>query len=364
MRTLDLSITSPPSSSRYCCRCGILSDLGNLLEEAELKGPFFIVSNPTVGPVYGRRVKESLEDRGIAFSYSEVPDGEIHKNLLEARRLYERMMDAGLNRQSTVIALGGGVIGDLAGFAAATYMRGIPHIFIPTTLLAQVDASIGGKVAVDHGRAKNIVGSFHHPRLIISDPEVLSTLERRQWASGFAEIIKSAAIASASLFEVLEKHSLTHFEEDYTSLEEIIYEVACIKSSIVGADPFEKNVRAHLNFGHTLGHALESVTAYRRYLHGEAVAIGMRGAAMIAVELGFLQPSVAERIDELLSRYSLSLSLGTIDEEKILEALMLDKKRGLHNVKFVLLKNLEDPMVTDLVPSDLIRSVIRRLKSQ
>jgi 3-dehydroquinate synthase len=366
--SFDLSVTPLPLSTRYYCSCGILGPgpkeetLADLLIKAQLASPFFVVSNPRVGELYGEAVRNSLDSRGLPYFYVEVPDGERYKSLYWARRLIEHMIHAGLHRGSTVIALGGGVISDLAGLAAATYMRGIPHACIATTLLAQVDASIGGKVAVDHRQAKNIMGTFHHPRLIISDPEVTRTLEPRQWSSGFAEIIKSAAIASTSLFETLEEHSLHYYQENYASLEEIVFKVARIKSSIVMEDPFEKGVRAHLNFGHTLGHALESATSYRRFLHGEAVAIGMRGAIMIAWELGFGNAAMASRMDRLLSSYCLPLSIRRVDDEKVMAALRLDKKRGLHQARFVLLRDLGEPFVTDEVPESLIRQVLKRLR--
>ncbi len=294
-----------------------------------------------------------MQRASLQCYFAEVPDGERYKNLSTARSLFDRMVELKLDRHSTIIALGGGVICDMAGFAAATYMRGLPHVLVPTTLLAQVDASIGGKVAVDHRRGKNLVGTFHQPRLIASDTGLLKTLNRRQFACGMAEIIKTAMIASEDLFALLEETASFTGVDESRLLEEIVYRTALLKSQIVMEDPYEKGIRTHLNLGHTLGHAIETACGYRSYFHGEAVALGMVAASMIAQDLDLTGRDTTLRLKKLLKKYGLPVSLKPVNGECIEEALLLDKKRH-GGLRFVLPLRIGEVCVSSQVTTPMV----------
>lgn len=360
LRTITISYESAPVVSHYFCNSGILREAGRFFNEVGLEEPFFIITNPVVGGLYGDLLKEALSRSGLSFSYVEVPDGERYKTLYWARKLYDRMSAMRIDRSSTVLALGGGVICDLAGFVAATYMRGIPHAYIPTTLLAQVDASIGGKVGVDYGLGKNLIGSFYNPRLILCDPEVLHTLERRQFSCGVAEIIKSAIINSRSFFEMLEKNCPLSMENP--NIEEIIYQTALIKADFVRKDPFEKNERAFLNFGHTIGHAIEVATGFRRILHGEAISIGMVGAFLISQELGYTSSEYTDRLKKLLVACGLPVKFRRVAINKIENAIKMDKKK-MKDVRFILFKKPGEVFITKDVPLSTVNKVLHLLSN-
>src|SRR5262245_31562666 len=262
---------------------GILERLGELLKEAGLRGKIAVISNPTVAQLFLDPVNESLGSAGFEVAPVLVPDGEEHKNLSSLATVYDRLIAERLERKSSVLALGGGVIGDLAGFAAATYLRGVPYVQVPTTLLAQVDSSVGGKTGINHSDGKNLIGAFYQPKLVLIDVAVLRTLPPREVIAGLAEVIKYGVMEAPELFAALEAEIDKLLSLDSERLVQTISTCCAIKARVVEADEREDDYRAVLNFGHTIGHALEAVTGYNRFLHGEAVGVGMAKAASISV---------------------------------------------------------------------------------
>lgn len=339
---------------------GLLGNAGPWLRELGLKGTGIVVSDATVGQLYGPRVISSLKDAGFNAALYTMPAGEEHKNLDEVRKIYSEMLKLGLDRGSFAISLGGGVVSDITGFAAATFVRGIHFIQIPTSLLAQVDASVGGKVGVNLPQGKNLIGSFYQPRGVLIDPSVLTTLARRQLSSGFAEVIKHAVIRDAAHFDFLEKNFTRALSLDAPCLEKIIGRSCEIKSEIVARDEREGGVRMTLNFGHTIGHALETVTGYRSYTHGEAVAIGMAHAAAIAARYAFLSREDYHRIVRLIESFGLPVRMEGVSAADILAAMRRDKKMRDGQVNFVLPRRIGEVFVTDEVSEDAVREAIEQ----
>ncbi|MDR2157009.1 MAG: 3-dehydroquinate synthase [Clostridiales Family XIII bacterium] len=319
--------------------------------------PVAVVSDETVWALYGQTVCEDLRDAGLAFEHILVPPGESSKCMAQLSRLWERFGNMGLGRAGTVVALGGGVVGDLAGFAAATWMRGVGLIQAPTTLLAQVDSAVGGKTAIDIDAGKNLVGAFHQPKSVIIDPRALATLPPREYATGMAEVVKYGAIASADLFARLETEELRENAATDT-LRDIIYECCRIKRDVVAGDEFDTGRRMLLNFGHTFGHAIEAKYGYSRYNHGEGVAAGMRIAARIGETLGVTRPGTAQRLSRLLSRYGLDAREGT---DGLLPLVRRDKKASGAGVKLALLKEIGAATVQHLSYTEL-EAALRTLK--
>ncbi len=320
---------------------GVLAETGVWLKEVAPPGRCALVTNPTVGALYADTVIRSAAAAGFEPVRIDVPDGEEHKNLASLARIYDGLVDAALERNSPLLALGGGVVGDLAGFAAATYLRGIPYLQLPTTLLAQVDSSVGGKTGIDHPRGKNLIGAFYQPRAVLIDLATLRTLPRRQLLAGFAEVVKYGAILDADLFAFLEQELAQVLALDTAVLQHVVRRCCELKAQVVERDERESGERAVLNFGHTIGHALESVTGYTRFLHGEAVAIGMVAEARVSAALGLCRPEVVERLRALLERAGLPVELpADIDSEKLAGAIELDKKVRGGKVKFVALEAL------------------------
>ncbi len=361
----DFTVTVHQNEYRslYVVEPGICFLVGDLLRKKGIGEPIFVVTNPLVKSLYGSSVMESLEKSGYSAHLAEIPDGEHYKTLEWAASLYDQMIEAGLERSSTVLALGGGVICDLAGFVAATFLRGLRHVLVPTTLLAQIDASIGGKVGVDHREGKNLIGAFHQPVMTICDPAVLSTLDTRQWACGMAEVIKTALIDNNGLFEILEERGPLNAGSDSALLLDVIMRTASVKASIVCEDPYEKGKRAFLNLGHTLGHALETSTDYNVYLHGEAVSIGLVGACLLSEELQWLTPDFTERVKRLLILHELPTYCGDIDMEKVKKALKTDKKRE-GGLRFVLLRGIGLPEITSSVTEEMIEKVLLKMQQK
>jgi 3-dehydroquinate synthase len=312
-----------------------LDRLGINLLPLNLSNRICLVTNTTVGKLYGSRVKTILADSGYTVSYYEAPDGEEYKTLQSAAAIYDQMVNAEMERSSAVVALGGGVVGDMAGFAAATYMRGMPLIQVPTTLLAQVDSSVGGKVAVNHPRGKNLIGCFYQPRLVFADLQTLKTLPVREIKSGMAEVIKYGAIWDSVFFTFLEQRLDRILNLEPEALMETVRRSCAIKAEIVSRDEREDGLRAVLNFGHTIGHALESLTDYRVYRHGEAIAAGMAVAASLAVGRGMMNSADRERLVALLSRTGLPVSIP-YPARDIMELLSHDKKVFEGRPRFVL----------------------------
>lgn len=300
-----------------------------------------VITNPTVGKLYLDRVMTSLRDAGFRVTTVEIPDGEEHKNLAWLAAIYDRLLDAKMERSSPVLALGGGVIGDLGGFAAATFLRGLPFIQLPTTLLAQVDSSVGGKTGINHPAGKNLIGAFYQPRLVLIDVETLKTLPRRELLAGLVEVIKYGAILDAELFALIEQKLDRILALDGELLREIVRRCCALKAVVVHRDERESDYRAILNFGHTLGHAIESLTEYTRYLHGEAVAIGMAFAAKLSCSRGYCKPETMRRIVDLLTRAGLPVEVPReLVGAHLALAVERDKKVSGGKVKFICLEDL------------------------
>ena len=316
---------------------GILAGLGKSLEEFGFSRKAALVSNPTVYGLYGNLVIESMKDAGFEVPVIVVPDGEEYKNLSSVEGIYGEMLAAKLDRKSAIVALGGGVIGDIAGFAASTYMRGIDFIQVPTTLLSQVDSSVGGKTGVNHPLGKNIIGTFWQPKLVWIDIDTLKSLPPREFLSGLAEVIKYGVIWDEGFFGFLEENRDKVAGLDKDALSQIIRMSCEIKASVVSRDERESGLRAILNYGHTMGHAIETATGYKRYLHGEAVAIGMYAEARLSRYLGLIDDGQLERIKALIEAYDLPASLPEeIDFRLLLSSMELDKKTVSGDITFIL----------------------------
>jgi 3-dehydroquinate synthase len=320
---------------------GTLERIGARLAELELGRRIAVVTNPVVARFYREPLVQSLKAAGFEPTVLQVPDGEEHKNLAWLAFLYDRLVDARLDRTSAIIALGGGVIGDLTGFTAATFQRGVPFVQVPTTLLAQVDSSVGGKTAVNHPGGKNLIGAFHQPRLVWIDVATLKTLPRREVQAGMAEIIKHATILGPALFELLETQIEAVMAIDEPLLIEVVRQNCAIKAAVVGEDERESGYRAVLNFGHTLAHAIEMLTEYRGYLHGEAVAIGMAFAARLSHARGFCPADVRDRVLALLQRAGLPTELPKeLVGRHLALAIEADKKVSGGKVKIVCIEDI------------------------
>ena len=306
----------------------LLEDAGRLIENRGLPYPGAVISNATVGPLYGRALARSLEIERC----TELPDGEEHKIMPRARELCEGWADAGLHRLDTVLAIGGGVVTDTAGFAASIYMRGLRWIAAPTTLLAMVDASVGGKTGVNLEQGKNLLGTFWQPSLVIADIETLETLPERELRSGLVEVVKAAWIGDRELLDLIDP-SMPLSDPRW---EELVTRAVRIKARIVEEDERESGIRKALNLGHTLGHALEAVTGYRRFLHGEAVAWGMKAVAAISAERGLLNDPRRRRLETVLDRLGPFPAILGLPAERILHHLSLDKKNDDSGVAWVL----------------------------
>lgn len=320
-----------------------------------------LVSNPVVFQHYGRRAIASLEKAGFQVAHCILPDGEHHKTLASVQSIYDAALAHHLERSSTMIALGGGVIGDMTGFAAATWLRGINLVQVPTSLLAMVDASIGGKTGVNHPQGKNLIGAFHQPQLVLIDPQLLDTLPVRELRAGMAEVIKYGVIWDEELFIQLETaQRLDHQRYIHDELlQQIIVRSCQIKASVVSQDEKESGLREILNYGHTIGHAVESLMGYRLVNHGEAVAMGMVGAGAIAVQLQLWDEATAQRQTTLLTKVGLPIQLPAgLDIEAILGVLQTDKKVRAGRVRFVLPTQIGTAIVTDQVLPSLVRQVL------
>jgi 3-dehydroquinate synthase len=326
-----IDVDTPSRHYAVTIEDGILDRLPRVLDDVKAPVRRFVVTSPLVWRLHGPRLVKA----GIAEPIL-VPDGERFKHLQNVSRVYEALIRANADRASTVLTFGGGVIGDMAGFAAATYLRGIALIHLPTTLLAQVDASIGGKVGVNHALGKNLIGAFYQPHAVVVDPSVLGTLPRREFRAGLYEVIKYGMTSSPPLFDRIARDRTAIFARSGDALTEIIAESCRIKAAVVAADEREAGPRRILNFGHTAGHALEAVTKYRRYRHGEAVAYGM----LVAAELGVMRGALAERDRAALADLIASLGplppIADISARELLEAMQHDKKMVAGRLHFVL----------------------------
>jgi len=336
---------------------GLIDEIGLKIKPFVSTKRIFIVSNPTVLNVCKDKVCKSLKDAGFDVNILEVPDGESYKSLEIAYDLYGQLIKHNANRFDTVIALGGGVIGDLAGFAAATYMRGLPFIQVPTTLLAQVDSSVGGKVAVNHPKAKNLIGCFYQPRFVLIDVDILKTLPERELKVGLAEVIKCGFLSGEKFLVFLEEHIGDALAKNKGILIEIIQRCCAFKAKVVEVDEKDFGKRAILNYGHTIGHVIETITDYKKYKHGEAVSMGMICAAVIANRLGLIQESVVERHKNILKKAGLPIELPQMSPENVIKHLLLDKKKRGEDYTFVLLKDAGEPIIKNVFFEDILESL-------
>jgi 3-dehydroquinate synthase len=338
---------------------GLLGRLGNYTRKYLPRERCAIISDSNVAPLLADRVRKSLASAGLQPTLITIPAGEKSKTLGQAGAICDQMIAAGLDRKSFIVGLGGGMIGDISGFVAAIYHRGIPHVQIPTTLLAMVDSSIGGKTGVDTRAGKNLIGAFHQPSLVIDDVDVLKTLPRRELNQGFAEIIKHAVIADAKMFHALQAWTAS----DALALQRLVRRNIKIKAAIVAKDERDQTgERALLNFGHTVGHAIERAGDYRKFLHGEAVSLGIVAACAISIKRAGLPPEQRDAVVDLLQRFELPTSLPKkIPREKILNALKFDKKFQDGKIRFVVTPHIGAAHVARNVTMEDIREAIAQL---
>ena len=320
-----------------------------------------VVSSPAIARRYGAAVTKSLLSAGFRVSAVSVPAGEKSKSAASLGRLYEALYHQAADRRTIVVALGGGVIGDLAGFAAATYTRGLDFVQVPTTLLSQVDSSVGGKTGINFGSAKNLIGAFHQPRLVVIDPETLQTLPGRERRSGLAEVIKYGIIADKDFFSLLEREIAGLLDLTSPHLDYVLAHSCALKARVVEQDERDEGLRATLNFGHTVGHALEAVTQYKVYTHGEAIALGMVSAALIGEEVGVTRPEDTAAMASLLRAAGLGVRLDAqFDPGEILRALAWDKKSVGGAARFVLAEEIGCATPGHAVSEAAIRTALER----
>jgi 3-dehydroquinate synthase len=356
---------------------GLLDKLGEKTKQAALSGTATVISDENVFPLYGSKVEETLREAGFGVSSFIVPPGEKTKSMYYAVKAYDFLVEHRAERDDIIIALGGGMVGDLAGFVAATFLRGMPWVQVPTTLVAMVDASIGGKVGVNHPEGKNLIGAFYQPSLVLADPEALTTLPQRELTSGWAEVIKHGLILDKGFFEFLEGNVNKLRKLEPKLLSQAISRSAAIKARVVSQDEKEREgKRMILNYGHTIAHGLETATGYKRFLHGEAVAIGMVGAARLSQRLGLLPSAVVERQQALLHKFGLPTSLRAeaasqrpgrkrgnpkLSIAGITGAMELDKKVRGKAIRWVLLQDIGKAVIRSDVPQEDVSDVLREL---
>ena len=339
---------------------GLLARLGTECARLKLGRRCAVISDRHVAPRYGKAVAQSLRAAGFEPVAITVPTGETAKSLATVQACYNQLAAHRLERQSFIVALGGGVVGDLAGFVAATYLRGIPFVQVPTTLLAQVDSSVGGKVGVNLRAGKNLVGAFYQPRLVLCDLDTLNTVPSRELRAGLAEVIKYGIISDAHLFARLERDLPRLLAREPKTLAAVIARCCEIKAEVVGQDETESGVRAILNFGHTIGHAIEAISGYGKVLHGEAISIGQVASAKLSTELLGLPGAELERITNLFTQAGLptQIKLSAFQRQKLLTAMKLDKKVSGGEIKFVLAERIGKVRWGQPVPQALLKRTV------
>jgi len=340
---------------------GILPTLGGLVRSIGAEDVVALVTVPVVRKLYGKSAREALLKVGINPAVLEVPDGETAKTPEVFMEVVGRLLALNAGRGALIISLGGGCVGDLAGFVAATYMRGVSLVHVPTTLLAQVDSSVGGKVAINHPNAKNLIGTVYQPRLVLADTGLLKTLPPREVGCGMAELIKCGAMLDYRLLESLESERDDLLRLDGAQLEEVVSTAVRLKSGVVAGDELDYSSRMLLNFGHTIGHAIEAATAYEGYSHGEAIAVGMVAEAKISRALGLMSETEVERLKGLISAYGLPTHVEGLTLESIAQLIKHDKKVRLGRWRISLPKKLGEGMVIDDPPREVVLSAIREV---
>lgn len=350
MKTLRVNIPG----KEYDIRIGedLLKSAPELIKSVSNCDRVAVVTDSNVEPLYAVDFKKRMEESGFEVRLITIPAGETSKSPEMLMKIYNEALDFKITRTDLIIALGGGVVGDIAGYAAATLLRGIPYVQIPTTLLAQVDSSVGGKVAIDLPQGKNLVGAFNQPKMVVIDPLCLKTLDDRILCDGMAEVIKYGAIKDKKLFELLE--SIKSRQELFAKVGEIIYNCCDIKRQVVEEDEFDTGGRMILNFGHTFGHAIEKQFNYETYTHGEGVAAGMVMASRFGEKTGVTEPGTADRIVSILKNYDLPCSVE-LENKELAEAVAVDKKGVGKNINLILLKSIGDVLIKPIEKSEFLR---------
>jgi 3-dehydroquinate synthase len=339
-----IHVSAPGGDYDIVIEPGLLSQTERLVQEFGLGSRVVIVTNTALARLYGDRLAEALPNAALVT----MPDGERFKTLDTVEQLYRDFVEAGLDRSGTVVVLGGGVVGDTAGFAAATYMRGVRLVQIPTSLLAMVDSSVGGKVGVDLPEGKNLVGAFKQPDAVLIDPDVLRTLPEREWKCGMAEVIKHGLLADASLLNLASRS-----QQDKTI--ELLRRAIQVKVDVVQQDPYENGIRAHLNLGHTFAHAIEQVSGYK-WLHGEAVGVGLVAAARLSRALSLCDDSLPQLVENTITSTGLPRQIASLSAEALYTAMGTDKKWQAGHSRFVLLRAVCQPLIVEDVPkAEVIR---------
>ena len=341
---------------------GSLAQVGERLKVLPVGKTVLVITDDNVAPLHANTLANSLRAAGFQLEILSVEPGEAAKSLAIADKLYTKAIKMGLDRKSTLIALGGGVVGDLTGFVAATYLRGIPFVQVPTTLLAQVDSSVGGKTAVNHPLGKNLIGAFYQPALVVIDPLVLKTLPTRELKAGLAEVIKYGFISDSSLLDYLSNHSDSILSCDPEVLASIIERCCQIKASIVGKDERETSLRMILNFGHTVGHAVEAVGGYSEFNHGEAVAIGMHAAALISQRIGLCTNEEISVLKSQIRNFGLPLTSPGYDAHKMYSYLLRDKKAEGGKINWILMSGIGQVSICKDVSEDIIMESLERIR--
>jgi 3-dehydroquinate synthase len=357
MDPVRIDVTTPSRAYTVAIENNAIDRLGPILDDIRAPERRFIVSSPLVWRLHGPRVARAIKGAEPIL----VPDGERHKQLSTVVRIYDALVRANADRASTLVTFGGGVIGDMAGFAAATYLRGIALIHVPTTLLAQVDSAIGGKVGVNHPVGKNMIGSFYQPHAVVIDPTVLGSLPRREFRAGLYEVVKYGVTSSAGLFERVARDRAAIFARDPAALTPVIGESCSIKAAVVSADEREAGPRRILNFGHTAGHAIEAVTKYKRYRHGEAIAYGMLVAAELALARGAFAESDKKALADLIAGLGPLPAIADISTAQILDAMRHDKKVVAGRLHFVLPTAIGATAIVDDVTDKEMKAALKRV---
>lgn len=358
MKTVTVNLAS--RSYKILIANGLIDNAGKLIESHQISSRLVVISNPKVFDLYGERLMKSLLSSNLNVSFILIPDAEAYKDFFWSYHILSELLKLKLDRKSCLLALGGGVIGDITGFCASLYMRGIRFIQVPTTLLAQVDSSVGGKTGVNHPLGKNMIGTFYQPSLVIADIDTLKTLPQRELLCGIAEVIKYGIIKDTGLFDYLANHAQEILTLNTEALTHIITRSCEIKADIVSQDEQEAGLRAILNFGHTIGHAIETEGNYSRFLHGEAVAIGMHIASQIAYKAGLLSLKDVTKITSLLKAFDFNLSIPSdMSDASLLSHMMLDKKVQDGKLRLILPTKIGNVQIRKDIALELISKTIK-----